>query len=136
MKPVRGSWLERRFVPMVRKYAVRNPCCFPPGPGEISAVLGKLEALNHAGGEPRASVGTIVRMEDLLSGEQGCFQLVWPDEAAPEQDRLSILSPLGAALLGARRGDEVMVTLFGCRCDFRVLALWEAEPREGSAVPL
>ncbi|ARB46425.1 GreA/GreB family elongation factor [Alloalcanivorax xenomutans] len=121
---------------MVRKYAVRNPCCFPPGPGEISAVLGKLEALNHAGGEPRASVGTIVRMEDLLSGEQGCFQLVWPDEAAPEQDRLSILSPLGAALLGARRGDEVMVTLFGCRCDFRVLALWEAEPREGSAVPL
>ena len=70
MKPVRGSWLERRFVPMVRKYAVRNPCCFPPGPGEISAVLGKLEALNHAGGEPRASVGTIVRMEDLLSGEQ------------------------------------------------------------------
>lgn len=136
MKPVRGSWLEKRFVPMVRKYAVRNPCCFPPGPGEISAVLGKLEALRQAGGEARVGVGTVVRMEDLLSGEQGSFQLVWPDEAALEQRRLSILSPLGAALLGAHRGDEVTVTLFGCRCEFRVLALREAEPREGSAVRL
>ena len=36
-----------------------------------------------------------------------CYTLVYPEEAAPRQGRVSVLSPMGMALLGARVGDEV-----------------------------
>lgn len=34
-------------------------------------------------------------------------QLVWPDECSPDPSRISVLSPLGAALLGLREGDRM-----------------------------
>jgi regulator of nucleoside diphosphate kinase len=39
----------------------------------------------------------------------GVYTLVYPEEANPSQGKLSVLSPLGAALLGARPGDVVRV---------------------------
>lgn len=34
-------------------------------------------------------------------------QLVWPDECSQDPSRISVLSPLGAALLGLREGDQM-----------------------------
>ena len=36
-----------------------------------------------------------------------CYTLVYPEEEAPQQGKVSVLSPMGMALLGARVGDEV-----------------------------
>ena len=36
-----------------------------------------------------------------------CYTLVYPEEEAPREGKLSVLSPMGMALLGARVGDEV-----------------------------
>lgn len=47
-----------------------------------------------------------VRMTDLETGRQREVTLVYPDRAAGE-DYVSILSPLGTALLGYRVGDEI-----------------------------
>lgn len=47
-----------------------------------------------------------LRMTDLTSGTQRIVTLVYPDQAN-DDDRVSILSPLGTALLGYRVGDEI-----------------------------
>jgi regulator of nucleoside diphosphate kinase len=48
-----------------------------------------------------------VRVRDLSNGEPREFTLVYPAEADLEAGRISVLAPLGTALLGCREGDEV-----------------------------
>lgn len=50
---------------------------------------------------------TTFRLTDLDSGEDGVYTLVYPDEEDPSEGRLSVLAPLGAAVLGHRVGDTV-----------------------------
>ena len=47
-----------------------------------------------------------LRMTDLATGQQRIVTLVYPNQAN-DQERVSILSPLGTALLGYRVGDEI-----------------------------
>lgn len=44
---------------------------------------------------------------DLASGSHHEIRLVFPHEADPAQGKISVLAPLGTALLGYREGDEV-----------------------------
>jgi regulator of nucleoside diphosphate kinase len=48
-----------------------------------------------------------VRFRDLGSSERETYTLVYPEMADLELERLSVLTPLGAALLGASVGDVV-----------------------------
>jgi regulator of nucleoside diphosphate kinase len=50
---------------------------------------------------------TRVRVLDLVSGECRELVLVFPREADLSAGRISVLAPLGTALLGYREGDEV-----------------------------
>lgn len=50
---------------------------------------------------------TRVRVLDLSSGDRKEYILSFPSEANVAERRLSILAPLGTALLGYREGDEV-----------------------------
>ena len=50
---------------------------------------------------------TRVRVLDLVSGERSELVLVLPRESDPSAGRISVLAPLGTALLGYRAGDEV-----------------------------
>ena len=43
---------------------------------------------------------------DLDSGETVTFTLVFPPEANIEEERISVLAPIGAGMLGYRVGDE------------------------------
>ena len=45
------------------------------------------------------------RVLDMDTGEEMLFKLVFPDEANIESGRLSVLAPLGTAVLGYRAGD-------------------------------
>ena len=45
-------------------------------------------------------------MRDLESGETESFTLVFPAEANIEEDKISVLAPIGAGMLGYRVGDE------------------------------
>ena len=47
------------------------------------------------------------RVRDLNSNEEMVFTLVFPAEADYERGRLSVLAPIGTALLGYRAGDMV-----------------------------
>lgn len=48
-----------------------------------------------------------VCVRDLANDERREFTLVYPAEADPGVGRISVLAPLGTALLGFREGDEV-----------------------------
>ena len=48
-----------------------------------------------------------VRVRDLKAGEAETYTLVYPDDADINEGKLSVLAPLGTALLGARVGQVV-----------------------------
>jgi len=48
-----------------------------------------------------------VRVQDLDSGKEMTYSLVFPRDANIDQNRISILAPLGTALLGYRVGDVI-----------------------------
>ncbi|RUM88232.1 MAG: transcription elongation factor GreA [Thermodesulfatator sp.] len=51
--------------------------------------------------------GVKVRLENVDTGEEVVYQLVGPDESEIKEGKISIMSPLGRALLGKEEGDEV-----------------------------
>jgi len=53
------------------------------------------------------TMNSTVRLKDMKSREIESFKLVYPDEANIADGRLSILAPLGTAILGCRVGDTV-----------------------------
>jgi regulator of nucleoside diphosphate kinase len=55
------------------------------------------------------TMNTRVRIRDLRSSKPETYTLVFPQHADINEDRMSVLSPLGMALLGAKVGDEVEV---------------------------
>lgn len=52
-------------------------------------------------------LNTKVTLRDLESGEEDEYVLTTPEKANPDLQRLSILAPIGTAILGFVEGDEV-----------------------------
>lgn len=75
-----------------------------------------LEVENGIVVEPSKIDGSVVTMNseaevrDLQSGDVDRYRLVWPENANVSENRISIIAPLGAALLGYREGDEIELT--------------------------
>lgn len=67
--------------------------------------------------QPETVPGNVVTMnsrvcyEDLASGEAGTVTIVYPADADPANRKISVLSPVGAALLGESEGNEVELPL-------------------------
>ncbi len=59
--------------------------------------------------EAEVHLGCVVSFTDRNVGHRQTFTLVSPLEAAPTEGRLSIISPIGRALVGHRVGDLVAV---------------------------
>jgi len=79
--------------------------------GHLSQLQSELErAVVLSADEVPAGVVTIdslVRVADLDSGQRSVFTLVLPHEADVAERRISVLAPMGTALLGFRAGDDV-----------------------------
>lgn len=54
-----------------------------------------------------ARIGSQVTYRDDQSGRQRVVTLVWPQEADVERNRISVLTSIGAALLGMRPGQTI-----------------------------
>jgi regulator of nucleoside diphosphate kinase len=78
------------------------------------------------------TMGAKVQVRDLGSGRIEGFELVYPREADASAHRLSVLAPLGTALLGNSQGDVVEWRMpGGTRC-FRIERVMQA-PRHVNA---
>jgi regulator of nucleoside diphosphate kinase len=53
------------------------------------------------------TLNSTVRVTDLESGESTNYTVVMQGEANYEAGKISVLAPLGTALLGSRVGDEI-----------------------------
>ena len=54
-----------------------------------------------------AGFGSVLRVRDLDSGEDFKYTLLTGDRIDPEAGEISLESPVGAALVGCRPGDEI-----------------------------
>lgn len=61
--------------------------------------------------EDVVTMNSMVRLSDLTSGEELTYTIVYPSEANIEHNKISILAPIGTALLGYRVGDTVKWTV-------------------------
>ncbi len=59
----------------------------------------------------RVSIGTIVKVKDLDDGENYEYAIVGANEADPMEDKISNESPVGAGLIGAKKGQTVTITI-------------------------
>lgn len=53
------------------------------------------------------TMNSIVQISDLDRGRRNTYTLVYPDDADAKKNRISVLTPAGAAILGYRVGDVI-----------------------------
>ena len=77
---------------------------------EIEATL-KVAVIIDAKNEDRdrVHIGSKFELTDTTSSKVFKYQLVEPNEANPLASKISILSPVGSAILGHKLGDEIKV---------------------------
>ena len=59
----------------------------------------------------KVSVGTSVRVKDVDTGDEDVCAIVGAEESDPYENKISNESPVGAGLLGAKRGDVVSIEI-------------------------
>jgi regulator of nucleoside diphosphate kinase len=53
------------------------------------------------------TMNSVVHLRDLDSGEKEVYELVYPTDADLVHNRISVLAPIGTAILGYRLGDDL-----------------------------
>mgnify|MGYP001355687494 CR=1 FL=1 len=53
------------------------------------------------------TMNSVVRIRDLESGEENTYTLAFPADSRIEENRISVLSAIGTALIGYRVGDVI-----------------------------
>ncbi|MDO8879355.1 MAG: transcription elongation factor GreA [Coriobacteriia bacterium] len=77
---------------------------------EISQILSNATIIESPKRRDRVTLGARVHLKDVDAGETFTYQLVGSAEADPNNDRISNESPVGQAVMGAKKGDVVRVT--------------------------
>jgi regulator of nucleoside diphosphate kinase len=71
-------------------------------------------------------LNSLVSVKESTSGKVTDFRIVMPIDADIKQKKISILAPLGAALIGYRKGDEVEWQMPAGIKKFKVLNVLQA----------
>ena len=89
---------------------------------ELDGKLGNvrlIDGLETKEGEAR--LGTTVMLEDEQTKERFSYFLVGPEEADPQNGKLSIASPLGKSLLGKKQGERFSLLLPKTTVPYRIV---------------
>ncbi|WP_272701365.1 transcription elongation factor GreA [Desulfovibrio sp. Fe33] len=78
--------------------------------------------LDSLSGE-RAIFGATVEVEDIDTEERRIFTLLGPDDADHKKGSISVLSPMGQALLGKEEGDEIIVDAPRGRIEYEIVSV-------------
>jgi len=91
---------------------------------ELKDKLGRAEVIDCSKVEcDRVVFGTVVTLVDLGTDEELRYQLLGPDEADVKDGSISVLSPLGRAMIGKVVGDDVRVQAPGGARELEVLEI-------------
>ena len=73
--------------------------------------------------DDRAIFGATVEVEDMDTEETRTFLLLGPDDADHKNGSISVMSPMGMALLGKEEGDEVIVDAPRGRIEYEIMSV-------------
>ncbi len=78
------------------------------------------------------TMNSTVQLRDLDSGDTETFTLVFPEDADVMQQRISVLAPIGTAILGYRTGDVILWPVPQGRARLRVEEVLYQPERAGA----
>jgi transcription elongation factor GreA len=71
----------------------------------------------------RSGLGSTLFLTDIKTGKEKQFHLVFPEDVDPDAGKISPGSPVGKALMGKQKGDEVMVLLPEQKIEYEVISV-------------
>ena len=78
----------------------------------------------------RAGLGSILTLEDLDSGKEITYELVLADDVDVDVGKISMLAPIGRALMGKQVDDDVSVVMPAGKKEFAVLKIVTIHERD------
>lgn len=79
-----------------------------PGKAELQAELDRAEIVEpHEVPPDVVTMNSTVRFVIESTSEEFCLSLVYPKDVDGRPDRISVLAPVGSALLGLSKGDHI-----------------------------
>lgn len=91
---------------------------------ELKDKLGRAEVIDCSQvTTERAVFGTVITLMDMDTDEEFTYQLLGPEEADVKKGSISVLSPLGRAILGKEVGDDVVTKTPGGVREFEVVEI-------------
>ena len=93
-----------RLIDSMRNMPAQDQACLDKLRGELerSRIISSKRIKSSV-----VTMNSTVKLRDLDDGQLYEYQLVYPQDADPENHKLSILAPVGTALLGFSVGDKV-----------------------------
>ena len=68
----------------------------------------------------RSGLGSTIFLNNLDTGEEKKYHLVFPEDVDPDTGKISTAAPIGKALMGKQAGDEVIISLPDQRLEYEV----------------
>jgi len=91
---------------------------------EFEQKLANSEIIDHINPpDGKVGFGSIVTLENLNNGGKVTYQIIGPDESDISSGKISIVSPLGKALIGKEVEDEVKVQTPGGAKNYTILKI-------------
>jgi transcription elongation factor GreA len=87
---------------------------------ELESTLKSVTVIRGGEGNARIDAGDAIVLNDLASGDEINVTLVHASEANPARGKISLVSPMGKALLGHLTGDTVEVAAPVGKLHYRV----------------
>ncbi len=99
---------------------------------ELKDKLGRAEIIDCSKVQcDRVVFGTVVKLVNLDTEEEVCYQLLGPEESDVGTGSISVLSPLGRAMIGKMVGDEIAFKAPG---GVRALEIIDISPPDSDSV--
>ncbi|MCB0723092.1 MAG: transcription elongation factor GreA [Ignavibacteriae bacterium] len=91
---------------------------------KLENLLSRVKVLeNHEIPDGKVSILSIVKVLDVSYNEEVTFNMVSPEEADFEQDKISITSPIGQALLGKAVNEVIIVEAQEGKSEYKILEI-------------
>jgi transcription elongation factor GreA len=86
----------------------------------LQDILRRAKIVINDGPSDFIRIGSTVVIQETGSDEEETYTLVGAAEANPREGKLSERSPIGAALMGRKRGEKIKVTAPGGEISFKI----------------
>ena len=90
---------------------------------QLEAILRDAVVVDSGGMDDEVRVGSTVVIQEFGEDETEEYQIVGSAEANPRQRKISLESPIGAALIGKSTGKRVKVDTPGGKLRFKILSV-------------